>query len=94
MEENAQYIAALMRVLGNQNRILILCHLMEGPLTVTQLSSELSHISQSALSQHLAVLKSHDIVDHLKKGLNITYSLKDERMLAVFEVLKANYCND
>lgn len=92
MEENAKYLSSLMRVLGNENRILILCNLMDGPLTVTELSNKVSHISQSALSQHLAVLKAHDIVAHKKKGLNITYSLKDDRILAVFDVLKNHYC--
>ena len=92
MEQNAKDIAQILKVIGNENRVLILCQLMNAPLTVTELSERLSHISQSALSQHLAVLKAHDILDSRKKGLHITYSLKDNRILSVLEVIRLKFC--
>lgn len=51
-----------------------------------QSNQEISHGNLPAL------LQSHDIVYHQKKSLNITCYLKDDRILAVFEVLNANYC--
>lgn len=92
MEEHAKVVAELLKVLANENRLLILCYLIEGPLTVSELSSKITTITQSALSQHLAILKAHKIVDSIKKGQSITYSINDERILSVIEVLKAKYC--
>ncbi|WFF73817.1 metalloregulator ArsR/SmtB family transcription factor [Proteiniclasticum sp. QWL-01] len=92
MEQNAKDIAQILKIMGNENRVLILCQLMKSPLTVTELSERLSHISQSALSQHLAVLKAHGILDSEKKGLHITYSLKDDRILAVLDVIRSKFC--
>lgn len=92
MEEHVKIVAELLKVLANENRLLILCYLIEGPLTVSELSSKIITITQSALSQHLAILKAHKIVDSIKKGQTITYSINDERILSVMEVLKANYC--
>ncbi|WP_303863667.1 helix-turn-helix transcriptional regulator [Alkalibaculum bacchi] len=92
MEEHVKVVAELLKVLANENRLLILCYLIEGPLTVSELSSKITTITQSALSQHLAILKAHKIVDSIKKGQTITYSINDERILSVMEVLKAKYC--
>ncbi len=92
MEEHVKVVAELLKVLANENRLLILCYLIEGPLTVSELSSKIATITQSALSQHLAILKAHKIVDSIKKGQSITYSIDDERILSVMEVLKATYC--
>ncbi|RBP63303.1 ArsR family transcriptional regulator [Alkalibaculum bacchi] len=92
MEEHVKVVAELLKVLANENRLLILCYLIEGPLTVSELSLKITTITQSALSQHLAILKAHKIVDSIKKGQTITYSINDERILSVMEVLKAKYC--
>ena len=92
MEEHVKVVSELLKVLANENRLLILCYLIEGPLTVSELSSKITSITQSALSQHLAILKAHKIVDSIKKGQTITYSINDERILSVMEVLKAKYC--
>lgn len=92
MEEHAKSVAELLKVLANENRILILCYLIESPMTVTELNTKITNITQSALSQHLSILKAHKIVDFNKKGLNIIYSINDERIVSVIEVLKENYC--
>ncbi|MPW25886.1 metalloregulator ArsR/SmtB family transcription factor [Alkalibaculum sp. M08DMB] len=92
MEEKAKQVAELLKVLANENRLLILCLLIEGPMTVGELSTNISNITQSAISQHLSMLKAHGILDSTKKGQNITYFIHDDRILSVIEILKEKYC--
>lgn len=93
MEENAKKVAELLKVLANENRLLIFCALMEKPMTVTEISKYVPNITQSALSQHLAVLKSHGVLDNEKKGLNNIYFISDHRVDEIINVLKKHYCN-
>ncbi|MHC1721004.1 MAG: ArsR/SmtB family transcription factor [Clostridiaceae bacterium] len=92
--ENAKEIAGLLKVLANENRLLIVCYLSEAPMTVSNLHSKLSNLTQSAISQHLAILKAHRILDSKKCGLSITYSIYDQRIKSVIQVLKENYCKE
>jgi len=92
MEEQAKQIAQLLKVLANENRLLIFCALMEGPKTVGELAGRVSKITQSALSQHLTLLKAHGILDFNKEGQHIIYSIADHRVDEVIKVLKKYYC--
>lgn len=92
MEENARELAEFLRVLANENRLLILCALSKEPMTVSMLGEYVPGITQSALSQHLAMLKAHKILDSKKTGLNITYFIADHRVEDVMQTLKRNYC--
>ncbi len=92
MEEDAKRIAELLKVLANENRLLILCELIEGPKTVSNLAEKITNVTQSALSQHLGILKAHRILDFQKKGQSITYSIADHRVEEVISVLKKHYC--
>jgi DNA-binding transcriptional ArsR family regulator len=93
MLEKLKEISELLKVLSNENRLAIVCHLIEKPMTVGELHERLSHVTQPALSQHLAVLKMNRILDSNKSGLNITYFIKDKRIINIIEALKSNYCN-
>lgn len=91
--EKAKEVSELLKVLANENRLVILCYLIEKPMTVSELHEKLDNLTQSALSQHLAMLKAHRILNSNKSGLNITYSIQDQRIIKVIETLKANYCS-
>mgnify|MGYP002409858920 CR=1 FL=1 len=93
MEERAKQIAELLKVLANENRLLILCALMKQPLTVGDIAKYVPNITQSALSQHLSLLKAHGILDFHKSGQSITYSIADHRVEEVIFVLKKYYCD-
>lgn len=93
MEEKAKEIAQLLKVLANENRLLLFCALMKGPMTVGELSSFVPGISQSALSQHLGLLKAHGILDFEKRGQSVTYSIEDERVNEIIHVIKKHYCD-
>lgn len=93
MEYKAKQVSELLKVLANEYRLLILCELIKGPKTVSSLGEKMPNITQSALSQHLALLKAHGILDFLKSGQNVTYSIADHRVEQVMSVLKKYYCD-
>ena len=93
MEQKAKELARLLKALANENRLLILCKLKKGNQTVGRLGKSIPHITQSALSQHLALLKAHGILDFTKTGQNVTYFIADHRVEQVMEVLKRHYCD-
>lgn len=84
-------IAALLKVLANENRLLIFCALMENPMTVGEIAKRVANISQSALSQHLNLLKAHGILQSTKSGQNITYYIADPRVNEIIDVLRKYY---
>ncbi|MCL1796718.1 MAG: metalloregulator ArsR/SmtB family transcription factor [Eggerthellaceae bacterium] len=92
MEERAKQIAELLKMLANENRLLIFCGLMERPMTVSEIGKRVPKITQSALSQHLALLKACGILDYDKTGQSVTYSIADHRVEEVIHVLKRHYC--
>lgn len=91
MEEKAKTLAQKLKVLANENRLLILYYLLEKPMTVGELNKKLSNITQSGLSQHLSMLKANDLLDSSKDGLNITYFVKDKKIKDILQILKENY---
>ena len=94
MEEKAKKLAELLKILSNENRLLILCALMQGAKTVSQIWEFVPKITQSALSQHLTLLKTAGILESDKHGMNVTYSIADNRVEAVITVLKQHYCDE
>ena len=90
--EQARVIAELMAQLANENRLLILCALLDGPKTVGGLSARVPNITAPALSQHLHKLKDGGLVQAEKHGQFVIYSIKDSRLRALMEVLKEQYC--
>ena len=93
MMQEAKHVAELLKVLANENRLMISCVLIEQPLTVSQIAKYVPNITQSALSQHLTLLKAHRILDFKKTGQNVTYSIADKRVGKIINVLKKYYCN-
>lgn len=92
MLKQAKEVGELLKVLSNENRLLIVCYLIQEPMTVTQLNEKLDHLTQSALSQHLSLLKAHRILESNKSGLNIIYNIRDERIIKLIDCIKINYC--
>ena len=94
MKEQAKQIAKLLKVLANENRLLIFCGLMEGPMTVSEIARRVPNITQPALSQHLSLLKAHRILDFSKSGTCVIYSIADHRVDEIIKVLKKYYCDE
>jgi DNA-binding transcriptional ArsR family regulator len=86
MQGNAQAASELLKAMSNQTRLMILCQLLHGERTAGELDS-LTNLSQSALSQHLAVLREHGLVHTRRESQNIFYSIEDEKPRAIIEAL-------
>ena len=93
MQEHAKKVAELLKVLANENRLLIFCALSTGALTVGEIARFVPGITQGALSQHLSILKAHGMLASSKSGQNVTYSIADARVVALPAVLKQYYCD-
>lgn len=91
-EANAGRAARLLRALANERRLMILCRLAEGEKSVGQLLP-LAGLSQSALSQHLAVLRAEGIVDTRREARSVWYRIADPAALAVTETLADVICS-
>ncbi len=92
MRRSAAKVAKLMADLGNVNRLLILCALLDGPLTVNEIASQVNDISGPALSQHLNKLREDGLIQSEKEGHFIRYAIKDTRLYGLMEFLKKEYC--
>ena len=91
LAEHAQKASALLKQLSNQHRLIILCSLVDGELSVTELNSR-TNLSQSALSQHLASLRSAKLVQTRREAQTIFYQLQGSEAIQVIKVLKSIYC--
>ena len=91
MKNNAGQAVGLLKQLANENRLWILCQLLEGELSVGELNQRVE-LSQSALSQHLAKLRQDGLVSTRKQGLNVYYSLGNPSVAKVLETLHGIYC--
>lgn len=90
-EAAAAQAAGLLRALSNERRLLVLCQLGDGELTVGALQGRLG-LSQSALSQHLALLREEGIVATRREGQSIHYRIADPAAVAVIAALAAHFC--
>ncbi|MFB9885030.1 ArsR/SmtB family transcription factor [Balneatrix alpica] len=91
MKENAADAAQFLKALSNESRLLILCYLDGKELSVTELNRQLD-LSQSALSQHLAVLRRDGLVQTRRESQTIYYSLKDDRARQLIHTLHQLFC--
>lgn len=91
LREHAAEAAALLKSLSNENRLVILCALAAGERSVGELNEEID-VSQSALSQQLALLRRDGLVNTRREAQTIYYSLAPSNALHVIEVLKNLYC--
>lgn len=92
--DRAAEASALLKTIGNENRLLILCHLIAAEeMTVGALVAEVG-LSQSALSQHLARLRKEGLVDHRRTSQTLHYRVSNPRAARVVALLRDIYCPD
>jgi DNA-binding transcriptional ArsR family regulator len=91
MRQGAQDACALMKVLSNPDRLMLLCQMADGERNVGELEEALG-IAQPTLSQQLAVLRGESLVATRRDGKNIYYRLASPQALAVMQVLYAQFC--
>jgi ArsR family transcriptional regulator, virulence genes transcriptional regulator len=92
MEEHAAEAAALLRLLANERRLLVLCMLIVvGETNVRTLSAH-AGLSQPAMSQHLAKLRDDRLVATRRSGTTIYYRIADPRVEAIIATLRDVFC--
>ena len=89
--EHTEQASRLLKVLANQDRLMILCTLAQGEKNVSELEDTL-HIRQPTLSQQLARLRADDLVTTRREGKAIYYSLASNEAGRIIEVLYELYC--
>lgn len=92
LQARARPACALLKSIGNEHRLLILCELVGGEKSVGELV-RLVGLSQSALSQHLARLRRDSLVRTRREAQTIFYSVDSEEALAVLAQLYTLYCS-
>ncbi|WP_164468283.1 ArsR/SmtB family transcription factor [Caulobacter vibrioides] len=90
-EASAAEAAKLLRALSNERRLMILCQLAEGERSVGQIQP-LVGLSQSALSQHLAVLRDEGVVAARREATTVWYRIADPAALKVVATLAEIFC--
>ncbi len=90
-EASAGRAAQLLRLLANERRLMVLCQLVEGELSVGALQDRIG-LSQSALSQHLALLREDGVVATRRDGQTIYYRVADPAALRLLETLADLFC--
>jgi len=90
-DESADLATALMKVLANPDRLLLLCQLSQGEKSVGELDV-LTGIQQPTLSQQLTVLRENKVVETRREGKNIYYSVTSKPALAIINVLAEQLC--
>ncbi|WP_304177738.1 helix-turn-helix transcriptional regulator [Phenylobacterium aquaticum] len=90
-EASAVEAAKLLRALANERRLMILCQLAGGERSVGELQP-LVGLSQSALSQHLAVLRQEGVLATRREGQSIWYRIADPAAVKVVETLAEIFC--
>jgi DNA-binding transcriptional ArsR family regulator len=91
LEKNATRACSMLAAMANPSRLLILCQLAESEKSVGELQP-LIGLSQSALSQHLAVLRGKRVVRTRREGQQIFYSLASREAGALMHTLHQEFC--
>lgn len=91
LREHVSEAVNFLKTLANDNRLLILCALLEGEQNVGELNGKVN-LSPSALSQHLAWLREAQLVSTRRESQSIYYQIADERVMRIMVLLKEMFC--
>lgn len=91
LRSGAHLAVGALKLLANEDRLLLLCQLSQGEMCVGDLEAQLD-IRQPTLSQQLGVLRSEGVVSTRRQGKNIYYSIADPALLEILAVLHRLYC--
>lgn len=91
-EANATAVAGVLRALGNERRLMILCRLVESGEETVGTLAEAVGLGQSALSQHLARMREEGIVAFRRESQTLWYRVADPRIEQLLSALHRLYC--
>lgn len=91
LEDNAARACVLLKAMANPARLMVLCQIADGEKSVGELEEAIG-LSQSGLSQHLAILRRKNMVTTRRDGQTIFYSLSSKEAAAVMGTLYEVFC--
>lgn len=92
LQDSAAQAASLLQAVGNPNRLLVLCLLIEhGEMTVGALNQMIA-LSPSALSQHLAKMRDEGLVSYRRQAQTLHYRIEDPNVAKLIATLKDIFC--
>ena len=92
MARSAEAAATYLKTLAHEGRLMILCHLVNGEKSVTELETLLS-ARQAAVSQQLGRLRLEGLVRPRREGKTIYYSLTDDKSRKIIGLVYELFCN-
>ena len=94
LTKQAAAAARMLKLIGNENRLIVLCFLMtRGEMKAGELVEAVG-LSQSALSQHLGRLRSDGLVAYRRQSQTLYYRIADPQAVRILKLLKDIYCDD
>ena len=93
MVDNATKASNFLKAISHEGRLMILCHLVSGEKSVTELE-ELLAARQAAVSQQLSRLRLEGLVVPRRDGKAIYYRLADDRPRRMLETVYDLFCKD
>lgn len=91
LRRSADRAVSALKLLANEDRLLLLCQLAQGEMCVSELEEKLN-IRQPTLSQQLGVLREVGVVSTRRQGKNIFYGVADPELLQILALLHRLYC--
>lgn len=91
MFDKREELAQLLKLIAHESRLMILCLLDKKEMPVGEINEQIG-LSQSALSQHLAVMRKNNLVSTRRKSQTIYYSLSDKNLSKIIHTLRDLYC--
>lgn len=91
MARHAEDASRFLKMMANPHRLMVLCYLLDTEMSVSEINARLP-LSQSALSQHLAVLRNSGMVQTRREQQTIYYSLANEGVHAIIAELYRQFC--
>ena len=91
LQKKAQHAAGLLKAMSNPSRLIILCQLAEGERSVGALERAVG-LSQSGISQHLAILRRESVVTSRRVRQTVLYSLASDDVVTIMATLHDVFC--
>lgn len=91
LENSASKVSQVMKTLATENRLMIMCHLVDQERSVGELC-ELVQMKPPAMSQQLSLLRVQGFVNTRRNGQTIYYSIADDNIRKLMEFLHDTYC--
>lgn len=92
LQVSAGEAAALLKAMSNPNRLMILCMLCDAPNASAGELAQITGLSPSATSQHLARMRDEGLIDSRREAQRIHYFITDPAVQQIIATLKAIYC--